>query len=339
MPQDDFLSTTRGLAAQALERMRALGLPETSQNFHVWYTYYSGECPDLVRDIDDAIAAARLIDDRACELLFAKHFATDDQEAAAREACARLDQLLEELRAEISQTQDALGRYGVSLREACAPPEGDRLADPQATVRTVLTAASGIVESSEELRQSVARAGAKLQSIRETMQAAYVESGFDELTKVANWKSFYSALRRFAVKATEERLPLALLIVDIDDLAGFNRRHGRANGDLLLKMVAAQIRDSVGEAGFVARYAGDAFGVVLPQIELADAFALGERIRSGFVGRPIVNKTTGRTLGTVALAAGAAAYQDGESLALLVHRCLASLAQARATSADGARTG
>lgn len=336
MAQDDFVNATKALAGRALDRMRQLKLPENSQNFHVWYTYFSGECPDLVEEIDQAIAGGQTIDDRACEVLFAKYFAADTQEDAAREACAHLDALLGELRAEISQTQDALGKYGASLREACAPPAGEhRSDDPAATVRSVLTAASGIVESGEGLRQSVERAEVRLQSIREALQAAYVESGFDSLTKVANWKSFYGALRRFAVKATEQRMPLALLIIDIDDLAGFNRRHGRANGDLLLKMVAVQIREIVGETGFVARYAGDAFGVVLPQTELAEALVVGERIQAGFAGRQIVNKATTHALGTVALSAGAASYVDGESLALFVHRCLNALRQVRTGTTGG----
>jgi diguanylate cyclase len=337
VPQDDFLSATKELAGRALERMRALGLPENSQNFHVWYTYFSGESADLVAEIDALLAGGGTLDDRACETLFAKYFSAENQENAAHEACGRLDALLAELRDEISQTQDVLGAYGARLREACAAP--DRAADPDAAVQSVLAAASGMVDTGEGLRETVARAGAKLKSIRESLQAAYVESGFDALTKVANWKSFYGTLRRFAAQATEQRLPLALLIVDINDLAGFNRRHGRANGDLLLKMIAAQIRDSVGESGFIARYAGDAFGVVLPQIERADAVALGEKIRADFSGRPIVNKVTGRGLGTVELSIGVASYEDGESLALFVHRCLTSLAKMRSAATAAGATG
>lgn len=74
--------------------------------------------------------------------------------------------------------------------------------------------------------------------------------------------------------------PAALLMIDIDHFKQINDRHGHPVGDEVIRRIAAAIRDCVRDIDTAGRYGGDEFGIVLAETTLAEAAAVGERIRS-----------------------------------------------------------
>src|SRR5690606_23264961 len=65
------------------------------------------------------------------------------------------------------------------------------------------------------------------------------------------------ALRRHR----EERVPMVLMLLDIDHFKVANDHPGHSLGDDVLRIVAATIRKTLGQAGTAGRYGGDAFGL------------------------------------------------------------------------------
>lgn len=106
-------------------------------------------------------------------------------------------------------------------------------------------------------------------------EKAYKEARMDELTGLLNRKCFYETLK----KETENcRDVLSLAILNIDDFKLFNQLYGNAQGDQTLKRIADMIRASVGEYGYVARYSGKEFAVILPDYDVYAAKVLVENI-------------------------------------------------------------
>ncbi len=71
----------------------------------------------------------------------------------------------------------------------------------------------------------------------------------------------------------------ALIIADIDLFKEINDMYGHACGDLLLKSIAEEIRNSVREKDAVARWGGDEFLLMLPATNEESAARLADRIR------------------------------------------------------------
>ncbi|MBQ4832872.1 diguanylate cyclase [Pseudoalteromonas sp. MMG010] len=98
----------------------------------------------------------------------------------------------------------------------------------------------------------------------------------DGLTEIPNRRYFDENLSREWRKCSREKMPLSVLIMDIDHFKRFNDTYGHRAGDDCLKKVAhALINECARGSDFVARYGGEEFAAVLPAIgsEAAKAFA------------------------------------------------------------------
>ena len=75
-------------------------------------------------------------------------------------------------------------------------------------------------------------------------------------------------------------MPLALAVIDIDRFKSVNDDHGHDVGDVILKGVAARIREAVEGKGRAYRYGGEEIVAILPNMTLEEALPVAERIRS-----------------------------------------------------------
>ncbi|GIX10138.1 diguanylate cyclase domain-containing protein [Elioraea sp.] len=103
----------------------------------------------------------------------------------------------------------------------------------------------------------------------------------DPLTGLANRRAFDAALAAAWNRGRREGLPVGLLILDIDHFKQFNDRYGHLEGDACLARVAATLAGlKLRPYDLVARLGGEEFAVLLPDIDLVGAIAVGERIRA-----------------------------------------------------------
>ncbi len=106
----------------------------------------------------------------------------------------------------------------------------------------------------------------------------------DNLTGLFNDRYLHIALTRAVAKAQEQDEDLAVLFLDLDFFKRVNDTHGHLAGSQVLQEVGGILRDRVEDLGaFPARYGGDEFVVVAPQITLEGAVDLAEEIRSSIV--------------------------------------------------------
>lgn len=100
----------------------------------------------------------------------------------------------------------------------------------------------------------------------------------DELTGALNRRGLLPAMEAAHAGAGPGKPGYALLMVDVDHFKAINDRHGHAQGDQVLREVAASLRTALRGGDLVGRWGGEEFCVLLPRTRLQDAAALAERV-------------------------------------------------------------
>ena len=88
----------------------------------------------------------------------------------------------------------------------------------------------------------------------------------DFLTGQLNRRAFFEAATPIVAHAKRARHPLALVMVDIDHFKKINDRYGHAVGDTALKIIAATLRNELRETDIIARFGGEEFCILMPDI-------------------------------------------------------------------------
>jgi diguanylate cyclase (GGDEF)-like protein len=103
----------------------------------------------------------------------------------------------------------------------------------------------------------------------------------DELTQLTNRRRFSEVLEQEWQRATRERIPLGMLMLDVDCFKRYNDTYGHQAGDSCLQRVAAVLASRARRpSDLAARYGGEEFAVVLPGADEAGVMAVGEWIRA-----------------------------------------------------------
>jgi diguanylate cyclase (GGDEF)-like protein len=102
----------------------------------------------------------------------------------------------------------------------------------------------------------------------------------DALTGLKNRRKFDTAMETEWRRATRQKTPLALLMIDADHFKAYNDTFGHQAGDEMLVGIAICISDSVRRAGdCTARYGGEEFAVLLPGLSAVEALGIAETVR------------------------------------------------------------
>ncbi len=104
----------------------------------------------------------------------------------------------------------------------------------------------------------------------------------DRLTSLLNRYSFWCALRRVHAQSQRSQQPYCIAMLDLDLFKAINDTHGHSVGDLVLKGFARQLRRTVREADWVARWGGEEFIVLMTETRLEQAQSSMERFRIAF---------------------------------------------------------
>lgn len=136
------------------------------------------------------------------------------------------------------------------------------------------------------LETKVAEQTAELQSTVKLLEEANVRleqlSMEDDLTGIANRRSFERALHDEWNRARRRLQPVALILLDLDHFKDLNDRRGHPAGDDCLRRIGAFLAQTVRRSGeLVARYGGEEFAILLPGLSASAAITVAESLREG----------------------------------------------------------
>jgi diguanylate cyclase (GGDEF)-like protein len=109
----------------------------------------------------------------------------------------------------------------------------------------------------------------------------------DGLTGLFNRRYFDSAFARELARCDRSSSSLALLLADIDHFKSFNDTYGHAMGDLVLKKVAGILLGALRKADVLARFGGEEFVILLPNVTARGALESAERLRESVASAEI----------------------------------------------------
>lgn len=100
----------------------------------------------------------------------------------------------------------------------------------------------------------------------------------DPLTQLYNYRYLCQRLEDDLVRAKRYQQPLSLLMLDVDHFKKVNDRYGHPFGDVVLQKISALLVGCTRDADLVARYAGEAFCLLLPETSAEGASQVMKRI-------------------------------------------------------------
>nr|MCU0570755.1 EAL domain-containing protein [Oculatellaceae cyanobacterium Prado106] len=141
------------------------------------------------------------------------------------------------------------------------------------------------------------------------------QASHDMLTGLPNRLLYNERLSAALIQAEKNQTQLAVMFLDLDRFKLINDTLGHAAGDLLLQGFANRISQCLSGHDTVARWAGDEFTLLLPQIKgVEDAIAIAQTIMEALKAEFELEGRNLRVSSSIGIAIYPTHGQDGETL-------------------------
>lgn len=138
----------------------------------------------------------------------------------------------------------------------------------------------------------------------------------DPLTGVQNRAALEQALIRETELGHRQKVPLSLIVFDVDHFKACNDQHGHSFGDQVLRTIAQTATATIRRCDMLFRFGGEEFVVLASHTDRTGAALLAERIRSGIAA---IQTIAGQEV-QVSISLGVAMLDDEESATDLFDR-------------------
>jgi len=122
------------------------------------------------------------------------------------------------------------------------------------------------------------------------------------------------------------KMPLAVLMLDVDHFKRVNDQYGHQVGDQALQFIAATLKLTSRQSDILVRYGGEEFLLFLPNVGEGDAVTFAERYRTTLAEKSMRLSKSQKLHLTVSI--GISCYRD-QSLTDLIHEADIALYEAK----------
>jgi diguanylate cyclase (GGDEF)-like protein len=187
-----------------------------------------------------------------------------------------------------------------------------------------------LIVLSERVRSDNEYIASSLGVLRQAERNAHT----DALTGLGNRLWMRTMFEREVTRALHSKKSLALMMVDVDNFKIFNDRYGHIAGDRVLVAVAEVLREYLRPTDLIARFGGDEFAVLLPDLQLKQARQAAERIRQQVAALSPPSLST-----AITVSIGVASRMVEDDVASLIQRADAAMYEAKSAGRNRVATG
>ena len=145
-------------------------------------------------------------------------------------------------------------------------------------IAILVAGAAAVAVAAIALGRTIAPMVATQVDLQERYQAALADALRDPLTGLGNHRAFHEELARQVAGSLRYEVPLALLLIDLDEFKAINDSRGHAGGDRVLRGFGGLLAGSLRLADRAFRVGGDEFAVLLPHTDLEGAEIVARRL-------------------------------------------------------------
>lgn len=325
---------------KALSLLDQLRLTPNPENYALFFHYALAMNPELVRELDAAIANKVPLTPSVLKNLYNKYVVANNNQRLINEVTQGANRMLSEVLRIVGEFNKQTSSYTQDI-DGFMKKISDDIEDPnlKGLVRQLIESTASIKERGESLNNKLQESKLEIESLRKNLDQVTQESQRDFLTGVFNRKSMDHMLAEYMSQCSDEAgQELCMLMIDVDYFKQFNDKFGHLLGDEVLKIVARAITYCVRGKDIVSRYGGEEFCVLLPGTPLMGAAKVAENIRSTIATRDLKRKDTGESYGSITVSVGAAQLKASDTPESLIARADESLYKSKAAGRNRVTT-
>ena len=307
------------LGDEIITELRAARLPFEPRQFEFWFAYKSERNAALNASADAIKARNGVLTAPDIHRLHERYLSpwrmAEPPDALAARLGAKLHDLALGLEGAVGSTQSQHETFAAEIAELSA---GGAL-----TLQDVLGAIDRLAQSTNEAQVRYALLEARLDAIsravgalQRQLSAVRAECEADPTTALPSRATFDAILATALAQASAMRQPMSLILCNLDYFAAFNDNFGTHTGDRVLRSIAVLLKAQLRPVDVLARFGGDEFAVILPQMTVRQAVAWAEQFRQTLMASELIAHPNGAGRVTVSVGVSGAIKADTPELLL-----------------------
>lgn len=315
------------IAATIYELASRFQTPLMPENFKTWYDYVTGENSVLTERLDKLTLNDQSFNPSEFKQLHAEYTDIDlgpDAHSAALHT--ELKTIMGAVNGYLSSSDeysDSLKKVDEKISDTSTPP------DFKSIVNALLEENTKIRQQAASAYESLEKSQENIEQIRTELQETQDEAMRDPLTKIGNRRCFDATLSDCIENSEKTGETLCLAIADLDKFKLLNDNYGHLVGDAVLKYFASLMDELVAEPQVAARFGGEEFAFILPNVKIEEATEMVEQLRAQLEVSNLVTINNREPIGTVTASFGISTFRKGDTPATLTERADKLLYQAK----------